>query len=223
MAPKLDIDTLMGMLPYQRKRGKWKSLQLNWKKEWERFDAKKLLRKVDARIANAVLGDMRAVTTYGGYKKISGINFPTRMTLSYGDHPTLKVSFDDVKFNVPADIKPPKGLKPRGNRVKADKVADGIWHLTGGSHHSVAIEMADHVIIYEAPLSEARGAAVFAATRKVIPGKPIRYVINSHHHFDHSGGLRALAAEGAAIVSSTITGKLTWYFDSATPSGSAPG
>jgi len=42
MAPKLDIDTLMEMLPYQRKRGKWKSLQLDWNKEWERFDAKKL-------------------------------------------------------------------------------------------------------------------------------------------------------------------------------------
>ena len=42
MAPKIDLDTLMEVLPYQRKRGKWKSLQLNWKKEWERFDAKKL-------------------------------------------------------------------------------------------------------------------------------------------------------------------------------------
>ena len=44
MAPKIDLDTLMEVLPYQRKRGKWKSLQLDWKKEWERFDAKKLFK-----------------------------------------------------------------------------------------------------------------------------------------------------------------------------------
>ncbi|MBW1754278.1 MAG: hypothetical protein JRJ46_14565, partial [Deltaproteobacteria bacterium] len=42
MAPKIDIDELMSVLPYQRKRGKWKSLQLDWNNEWERFDAKKL-------------------------------------------------------------------------------------------------------------------------------------------------------------------------------------
>jgi glyoxylase-like metal-dependent hydrolase (beta-lactamase superfamily II) len=159
-----------------------------------------LLRKVTARLANEVLGDMRAVTTYSDYKRVDGVTFPMRMTLSYGPYPVLDVRFTDVKFNLPADIKPPKGLKPRRQRVKADKVADGIWYLTGGSHHSVAIEMTDHVIVYEAPLSVARGEAVIAAVKKTIPGKPIRAVINSHHHFDHSGGLRAFAAEGATIV-----------------------
>jgi hypothetical protein len=44
MAPKINLDTLMEVLPYQRKRGKWKSLQLDWKKEWKRFDAKKLFK-----------------------------------------------------------------------------------------------------------------------------------------------------------------------------------
>ncbi len=164
------------------------------------FDRNLLLRKVTARVANAVMGDMVSVTTYSGYKKISGIAFPSRMTLSYGGHPALDVVFHDVKFNLPADIKPPPGLKPRSGRVKASLVAPGVWFLTGGSHHSIAIEMADHVIVYEAPLSEARGAAVIKATRKAIPGKPIRQVINSHHHFDHSGGLRAFAAIGAEIV-----------------------
>jgi glyoxylase-like metal-dependent hydrolase (beta-lactamase superfamily II) len=159
-----------------------------------------LLRRVDARLADEVLGDMRAVTTYSDYKQVDGINFPTRMTLSYGPHPALEVRFTDVKFNQPADIQPPKGLKPRRERVRADKVAEGVWYMTGGSHHSVAIEMADHVIVYEAPLSSARGEAVIAAVKKTIPGKPIRTVINSHHHFDHSGGLRAFVAEGATIV-----------------------
>ena len=36
--------------------------------------------------------------------------------------------------------------------------------------------------------------------KKLVPGKPIRYVVNSHPHFDHAGGLRAAVAEGATIV-----------------------
>ncbi|MDH3241392.1 MAG: MBL fold metallo-hydrolase [Alphaproteobacteria bacterium] len=165
-----------------------------------RFGPDGLLRRVDARLADEVLGDMRAVTTYSDYKLVDGVKFPMRMTVTYGPHPALEVRFTEVRFNVAADIKPPKGLKARGQRVKAEKAADGIWHMTGGSHHSVAIEMADHVIVFEAPLSSARGEAVIAAVKKTIPGKPIRFVINSHHHFDHSGGLRAFVAEGATII-----------------------
>jgi glyoxylase-like metal-dependent hydrolase (beta-lactamase superfamily II) len=41
---------------------------------------------------------------------------------------------------------------------------------------------------------------VIVQVKQLVPGKPIRYVINSHTHFDHSGGLRAAVAEGATIV-----------------------
>jgi glyoxylase-like metal-dependent hydrolase (beta-lactamase superfamily II) len=164
------------------------------------FDDKNLLRKVEARVSNAVLDDMSSVTTYSGYKDFGGVKYPTRMTMTYGDHPAFDVNITEVTPNAPADITPPKGLKARPVRVKATRVADGVWYLTGGSHHSVAIEAPDHVIVFEGPLSDGRGAAVINATKKTIPGKPIRYVINSHHHFDHSGGLRAFAAEGVTIV-----------------------
>ena len=85
-------------------------------------------------------------------------------------------------------------------RVTTEKLADGIWYLTGGSHHSVLVEFADHVALIEAPQNEERSTAVIAEVKKLTPTKPIRYLVNTHHHFDHSGGLRTYVAEGATIV-----------------------
>jgi glyoxylase-like metal-dependent hydrolase (beta-lactamase superfamily II) len=84
--------------------------------------------------------------------------------------------------------------------TQSAKVAEGIFWITGGSHHSMAVDMGDHVVLIEAPQNEARSNAVTAETRKLIPNKPIRFVVNTHLHFDHSGGLRTYVDEGATVV-----------------------
>jgi glyoxylase-like metal-dependent hydrolase (beta-lactamase superfamily II) len=66
------------------------------------------------------------------------------------------------------------------------------------------VEFADYIVVVEAPLNEQRSLAVIDEVKKLIPGKPIRYVVSTHHHFDHSGGLRAYVAEGSTIVTSDI-------------------
>ena len=81
-----------------------------------------------------------------------------------------------------------------------EKLANGVYYLRGGSHHSVAVDQADHIVVIEGPQDEARSAAVIAKVKETIPGKPIRYIVNSHVHFDHSGGLRTYVAEGATVV-----------------------
>ena len=82
----------------------------------------------------------------------------------------------------------------------ADKLADGVYYVKGGTHHSVAIDQADHVVVVEGPQSEARSLAVIAKVKETIPNKPLRYLINTHVHFDHSGGIRAYVAAGIPIV-----------------------
>jgi glyoxylase-like metal-dependent hydrolase (beta-lactamase superfamily II) len=79
-----------------------------------------------------------------------------------------------------------------------------VLYLKGGTHHSVAVEFADHIVVIEAPQSEQRSLAVIAEVKKQIPNKPIRYLVNTHHHFDHSGGLRTYVDEGATIVTHQI-------------------
>ena len=84
--------------------------------------------------------------------------------------------------------------------VESTELADGVYYLTGGSHHSVAVEFEDFVAVIEAPQNERRVLAVIDAVYRLIPNKPIRYVVNTHHHFDHLGGVRTMFHEGAAIV-----------------------
>ncbi len=85
-------------------------------------------------------------------------------------------------------------------QVNATQLAPGVYHLTGGSHHSLAIEQDANVVIVEAPLNEVRSLAVIDWVTTTFPGKPITHAVMSHHHADHSGGLRTYVAQGASIV-----------------------
>jgi glyoxylase-like metal-dependent hydrolase (beta-lactamase superfamily II) len=84
--------------------------------------------------------------------------------------------------------------------VTVEKLANGVYYLKGGTHHSVAIDQKDHIVVVEGPQNEERSLAVIAKVKETIPNKPIRYLINTHAHFDHSGGLRTYVDEGATIV-----------------------
>ena len=89
---------------------------------------------------------------------------------------------------------------PQPPNVVVEDVAPGVWLLAGQSHHSALIEFADHLKLIEAPQSEARTLAVIAKARELRPSKPLTHVVNTHHHFDHSAGIRAAVSEGLTIV-----------------------
>src|SRR5437762_13892366 len=167
----------------------------------------KLVEKVEAMVANPVVGNLPVEIRYADYKDFGGVKFPMKITASAAGVPALELAVTDVRPNARVDIQVPEAVRQSTQpyaRVTPQKVAEGVWYLTGGTHHSVAIEMADHLIVVEAPLNDERALAVLKEARGLAPGKPVRYVINSHHHFEHSGGLRAFAGEGVTVITHEI-------------------
>jgi glyoxylase-like metal-dependent hydrolase (beta-lactamase superfamily II) len=152
------------------------------------LDGAGLVEKVEAVLSSPVVGDMPVEIRYSDYREFGDVKFPTRIRQSAGGFPAVDFTVTDVRPNAPVDIQVPDAIRQATKpyaRVSSEAAADGVWYVTGGSHHSVVIEMKDHVI---------------AEARRLVPGKPIRVVINSHHHFDHAGGLRAFAAEGIGVI-----------------------
>ena len=85
------------------------------------------------------------------------------------------------------------------------ELAPGVQHVVGGTHHSLAVEMKDHLVVFDAPVGDGHSATVLGLLRAKYPNKPVKFLVLTHHHMDHAGGLRAYAAQGATIV----TGKGT--------------
>jgi len=167
------------------------------------LDAANLIERIEATVTNPVLGDMAVTVSYADYRDFGGVKFPTKIRQSHGGFPALDLTVTEVKPNAAADIPVPDNVKQATNvyaRVQSQKAADGVWYVTGGSHHSVVIEMKDHLIVAEGPLNDERALAVIKEARTLVPNKPIKYLVVSHHHFDHSGGVRAFAGEGATLI-----------------------
>ncbi len=162
-------------------------------------DGDNLLEKVDTWTPNPILGDMLIETTYSDYKDFGGIKFPTKIAQSQGGHPVLEITVADVQPNAAVSIKPPNAPPP--THVDAQKIGDGVWYLAGTPDpNAMAIEFKDYVVVIESSVTEARALANIAKVKELVPNKPIRYHINSHHHSDHAAGLRAFVAEGSTII-----------------------
>jgi glyoxylase-like metal-dependent hydrolase (beta-lactamase superfamily II) len=163
-----------------------------------------MVQRVESRVPDAVLGEVDVITTYSNYRDVGGVKFPGRIEQSMAGNPVLDVQVREVEPNAAVDIVAPELLRTFSERVVTEKLADGVWFVGGGSHNSVAIEMKDHLVLVETPLNDARSSPLIDVVKALAPGKPIRYVINSHQHFDHAGGLRAAVAEGATIVTQAV-------------------
>src|SRR4029078_2488315 len=83
----------------------------------------------------------------------------------------------------------------------ATPVSRGVWLVHGqGGANSILFEFADHLTLFEAPSNQAWTKAVIERAQATVPGKRVTEVIVSHHHFDHTGGIREAMAQGLTII-----------------------
>ena len=186
-----------------------------------------LLQRIHTWVPNSVLGDMNYEHEFTNASYVdagNGVKFPTGWHSHEGwddniqsqnitaGHNAFGGTMKDIKPNVCADpVTIPDSVRQATFpiRVETQQLADGVYLLGGASHNSVAVEFKDTVAVIEAPLSEERSLAAIEAVVKLIPNKPIRFVVNTHQHFDHLGGLRAYMHIGATIITSWLN--FTFY------------
>jgi glyoxylase-like metal-dependent hydrolase (beta-lactamase superfamily II) len=168
-----------------------------------KINARNEVQNIHTWIDNPILGDMLCEASFTGYRDFGGVMFPGHIVRTQGGKLRLNITVSAVRANPEVIIPVPEGMRAAMTapvKVIADKLAEGVYWIRGGQWHSVAIDQGDHIVVVDAPLDEARSLAVIAKVKEIIPNKPITYLINTHAHFDHAGGLRTYVDEGATIV-----------------------
>jgi glyoxylase-like metal-dependent hydrolase (beta-lactamase superfamily II) len=173
------------------------------------IDDKNLIEKVEALVDIAFTGDTVLDGTYTEYRDLDGIRFPMHILMREGGWPTLEINVAQVNPNAQAAVDtvarampaapaaPPPSVAPPPPPVK---LADGVWQLTPNGEGSILVEFNDYVVMVVAPGGDGVSIDSIAKAKQLAPGKPIKYVVNTHHHADHAGGMRAYVAEGIPII-----------------------
>ena len=168
-------------------------------------DATGLPQRIESKADQPNLGDVIISTTFANYEEVEGLKLPARLTTRTDDFTTAEISLSkQAPLGLPPDVAAhadtPAPAAAAAPNVTVEPLAKGVWFLAGQSHHSVLLEFTDHLVLIEAPQSEARSLAVIAKARETVPGKPLTTLVTTHHHFDHTAGLRAAISEGLTVI-----------------------
>ncbi|MDE0101249.1 MAG: MBL fold metallo-hydrolase [Bryobacterales bacterium] len=175
-----------------------------------------IVQRTQTRVPHPVLGDMNYEHEYsawvdlgdgmvfpGGWHHHDGWDDERQVPLLSGGHNSFGGSFPEMRANDCQTLNVPEsvaGATEAPPHVVSTELAEGVWLLGGGTHNSVAVEFSSFVAVIEAPLDERRSLAVIDEVVALVPDKPIRFLVNTHDHYDHLGGLRTYLHVGATVL-----------------------
>lgn len=157
---------------------------------------------------SANLGDLTTTAWFTGYLPFNGVQLPMGLMqqLDWRDQVSLMFQVDSYRVNpaaaeLPASPKPSPPNEPAPAVAEVEQVGDGVWDVRVGTAGGPVIEFADRLVMFEAYGGEAQTLARIDVANRLVPGKQVEAVIVSHHHFDHTGGLRAAVSRGLEVIS----------------------
>jgi glyoxylase-like metal-dependent hydrolase (beta-lactamase superfamily II) len=159
-----------------------------------------------------MLGDVPAQYLLTDYRAVDGVTLPHHIKIRKGGKDYSEVQFASIaindpaaqqEFDIPADVTAEvEQVIASGDfsRVALTKVADGVYFASGYSHHSMVVEFPSWLAVVEAPYTGAQTETLVRMLSAQFPGKPVKYAAVTHHHYDHTGGVRRIAAHGATVL-----------------------
>ena len=177
-------------------------------------DDQNMVERTQTWLPDPLLGDLSWQWDYTGYEDQGDFMFPSRLHHHAGDirngpHHGININVASVEANVAVPLMAvPDAVRQAATaavQVESEEIADGVWRIAGGSHHSIAVELEDSYVMIEAPLNEERSIAVIQEAQRVIPNKRLTHLAVTHHHFDHSSGLRTYVIHGAELVTHEVS------------------
>jgi glyoxylase-like metal-dependent hydrolase (beta-lactamase superfamily II) len=175
-------------------------------------------------------GDVAVVTTFTDWRRHDGVPMPHQVSLSLDgvvvhreerDRVEMNPCLDDTTFALPETCPFDPMLAEDGlingqwihralamgapislhaGKVETVGITPNVITVGGGMHHSMAVALPGGIVVVDSPQHEERSLLVIAAVRAKWPDRPITHLILTHHHHDHSGGIRAYAAIGAELI-----------------------
>ncbi len=166
------------------------------------------LTKVEQVFADPLTGDALAETLFDDYRSVAGLLVPGRRILRQAGETVEDIRYRDVLidpdlpdtlFQRPADFV--DGSTPAGSDTALTRLGAGVYLVPlANGNNSLLVEFRDFLVVIEAYGNDADSRRAIARIHAAVPGKPIRYLVPTHHHDDHTGGLRTYIAEGATIL-----------------------